>query len=91
MTVRIEITGYNAKAFCENFTIHTQERAEKALKYSDNIFPASEVGGPNSSWTPEAFKRVVQDAVDKFKSGEFPLEEWKHTPPEPNEPLPVKA
>ncbi|MBD2800020.1 RHS repeat protein [Xenorhabdus sp. M] len=90
MTVRIEITGYNAKAFCENFTIHTQERAEKALKYSDNIFPASEVGGPNASWTPEEFKRVVQDAVDKFKSGEFPLEEWKHTPPEPNEPLPDK-
>ncbi|CDH34801.1 RHS repeat-associated core domain-containing protein [Xenorhabdus bovienii] len=90
MTVRIEITGYDAKAFCENFTIHTQEKAEKALKYADDIFPYSEVGGPNASWTPEEFKRVVQNAVDKFKSGEFPLEEWKQTPPEPNESLPDK-
>ncbi|WP_416777451.1 toxin C-terminal domain-containing protein [Xenorhabdus budapestensis] len=91
MTVRIEITGYGAKQFCENFTIHTQERAEMALKYAEDLFPHSEVGGENSVWTPDGFKQVVQDAVDKFKSGEFPLEEWKLPPPEPNESLPTKV
>ncbi|MCP9266874.1 DUF6531 domain-containing protein [Xenorhabdus sp. XENO-1] len=96
MTVVIEITGYGAKQFCENFTIHTQERAEMALKYSDKLFPHSEVGGTASAWTPEGFKQVVQNAVDKFKSGEFPLEEWKEekkeedSHPEPNEALPQK-
>ncbi|WP_051861133.1 RHS repeat-associated core domain-containing protein [Xenorhabdus bovienii] len=91
MTVRIEITGYDAQQFCENFTLHTPERAELALKYSDQLFPHSAVGGPDSLWTPAGFRQVAQDAVDKFNSGEFPLEEWKHTPPEPNEPLPAKA
>ncbi|MDE9541208.1 toxin C-terminal domain-containing protein [Xenorhabdus bovienii] len=91
MTVRIEITGYDAQQFCENFTLHTPERAELALKYSDQLFPHSDVGGPDTLWTPEGFRQVAQDAVDKFNSGEFPLEEWKHTPPEPNEPLPAKA
>ncbi|MBI6549573.1 RHS repeat protein, partial [Xenorhabdus sp. VLS] len=48
--------------------------------------------------TTEDIERITEaegwlavKVIDKFKSGEFPLEEWKHIPPKPNEPLPTKA
>ncbi|CDG95453.1 Complete genome; segment 11/17 [Xenorhabdus bovienii str. puntauvense] len=97
MGATISITGgRNEKVFCEAYNIRTLAEAEAIQKHIPALIQQETMGNSlltagDIEYITEAEGRLAVKVIDKFKSGEFPLEEWKHTPPEPNEPLPAKA
>ncbi|MGJ0635961.1 RHS repeat-associated core domain-containing protein [Xenorhabdus bovienii] len=93
----ISITGgRDEKVFCEAYNIRTLAEAEAIQKHipaliQQETMDNSLLTAGDIEYITEAEGRLAVKVIDKFKSGEFPLEEWKHTPPEPNEPLPAKS
>ncbi|PHM22095.1 RHS repeat-associated core domain-containing protein [Xenorhabdus ehlersii] len=93
----ISITGgRDEKVFCEAYNIRTLAEAEAIQKHIPALIQQETMGNhwltaEDIEQITEAEGRLAVKVIDKFKSGEFPLEEWKHTPPEPNESLPTKA
>ncbi|CDH21472.1 Complete genome; segment 11/17 [Xenorhabdus bovienii str. kraussei Quebec] len=112
-TLVVTPTVYAGKEFCEEFNIRTQAEAETALGKVDTLYPQSSkyygaygddpeldeyYNDEDAKFEEQYFKKTAQDAVDKFKSGEFPLKEWEEKEktkgpeyPQPNSPLPAKA
>ncbi|WP_275374552.1 RHS repeat-associated core domain-containing protein [Xenorhabdus bovienii] len=87
--------GRDEKVFCDAYNIRTLAEAEAIQKHIPALIQQETMGNrrltaEDIEYITDAEGRLAVKVIDKFKSGEFPLEEWKYTPPKPNEPLPTK-
>ncbi|SFK03792.1 DUF6531 domain-containing protein, partial [Xenorhabdus mauleonii] len=112
MIVTPDSPAVKAENYCKEFNIRTQAEAEKALSNVDSLYRQSsrfygDYGNDpeldvyynqlDADFAAQEFKQTAQNAVEKFKSGEFPKPEWdeekeeEDNHPQPNDALPVKA